>query len=100
MVVLDGSREACCALAYTRWQMEDGSFFCRLTVGKTRVAPKCKISRVELVSTQMGVCLAQKVKVAMRGGFGEVRYFSDSTAVLGMVTWPACWRLWAPGSVR
>ncbi len=73
-MLVDGSREACCALAYTRWQMEDGSFFCRLTVGKTRVAPKCKISipRVELVSTQMAVWLAQKVKVAMRGGFGQL----------------------------
>ncbi len=58
------SREASCALDYARWQMEDGSFFCHLVMGKTRVASKCKISipRVELVGSQMAVCLAQKVK--------------------------------------
>jgi hypothetical protein len=35
--------------------------------GKTRVAPKCKISipRVELVGSQMAVYLAQKVKAAI-----------------------------------
>jgi hypothetical protein len=83
----DGSREASCALAYARWQMADGTFFCRLIAGKTRVAPKCKISipRVELVGSQMAVRLAQKVKVAIRRGFSEVRYFTDSTAVLGML---------------
>jgi hypothetical protein len=67
--------------------MEDGSFFCRLVAGKTRVAPKCKIfiPRVEMVGSQMAVRLAQKVKLAMREGFGEVRYFTDSTAILGML---------------
>jgi hypothetical protein len=39
----DGSVEASCALAYLRWEMEDGSVVCRLLAGKTRVAPKCKI---------------------------------------------------------
>jgi hypothetical protein len=87
LVFGDGSREDSCALAYARWQMEDGTFFCRLVAGKTRVAPKCKISipRVELVGSQMAVRLAQKVKAAIRGGFSEVRYFTDSTAVLGML---------------
>jgi hypothetical protein len=67
LVFGDGSREASCALAYARWQMEDGTLFCRLVAGKTRVAPKCKISilRVELVGSQMAVCLAQKVKAAI-----------------------------------
>jgi hypothetical protein len=87
MMFDDGSREASCALAYTRWQMADGTFFCRLVVGKTRVAPKCKISipRVRLVGSQMAVRLAQKVKSAIREGFSEVKYFTDSTTVLGML---------------
>jgi hypothetical protein len=40
----DGSTLASCALAYLRWQMADGTVQCRLLAGKTRVAPKCKIS--------------------------------------------------------
>jgi hypothetical protein len=40
MMFDNGSREASCALAYARWQMEDGYFFCRLVADKTRVAPK------------------------------------------------------------
>jgi hypothetical protein len=36
----DGSVEASCALAYLRWELEDGSVVCRLLAGKTRVAPK------------------------------------------------------------
>jgi hypothetical protein len=50
----DGSVEASCALAYLRWELEDGSVVCRLLAGKTRVAARCKISipRMEL----MGVC--------------------------------------------
>ncbi len=47
----DDSTMASCALAYLRWQMADGTVQCRLLAGKTRVAPKCKISipRMELV---------------------------------------------------
>jgi hypothetical protein len=67
--------------------MADGTFFCWLVASKTRVAPKCKISipRVELVGSQMAVRLAKKVKSAIREGFSEVKYFTDSTAVLGML---------------
>ncbi len=51
MIFGDGSTLASCALAYLRWQMADRSVQCRLLAGKTRVAPKCKISipRMELV---------------------------------------------------
>jgi hypothetical protein len=55
----DGSVEASCALAYLRWEMEDGSVVCRLLAGKTRVAPKCKISipRMELMGSLVAVRL-------------------------------------------
>ncbi len=33
----------------------------------------------------MAVCLAQKVKEAMRKNFSETRYFTDSPAVLGIL---------------
>jgi hypothetical protein len=64
----DGSVEANCALAYLRWEMEDGSVTCRLLAGKTRVAPKCKISilRMELMGSLVAVRLYQKIKDSLR----------------------------------
>ncbi len=62
LIFVDGSVEASCALAYLRWEMEDGSVVCRLLAGKTRVAPKCKISipRMELMGSLVAVRLYQK----------------------------------------
>jgi hypothetical protein len=83
----DGSVEASCALAYLRWEMEDGSVVCRLLAGKTRVAPKCKISipRMELMGSLVAVRLYQKIKDSPRMDIEGVRFFTDSSAVLGML---------------
>jgi hypothetical protein len=42
MVFGDGSVEASCALAYLRWELQDGTVECRLLAGKTRVAPSAR----------------------------------------------------------
>jgi hypothetical protein len=83
----DGSVEASCALAYLRWEMEDGTVVCRLLAGKTRVAPKCKISipRMELMGSLVAVRLYQKIKDSLRMEIEGVRFFTDSSAVLGML---------------
>jgi hypothetical protein len=83
----DGSVEASCALAYLRWELEDGSVVCRLLAGKTRVAPKCKISipRMELMGSLAAVRLYQKIKDSLRLEISGVRFFTDSSAVLGMI---------------
>ncbi len=44
LVFGDGSREACCTLAYLHWEREDGTARCFLITGKTQVAPKVKIT--------------------------------------------------------
>jgi hypothetical protein len=87
MIFGDGSSSASCALAYFRWQMADGSVQCRLLAGKTRVAPKCKISipRMELVEALLAVRLAHKIIDSLRMELEAVRYFTDSSAVLGML---------------
>jgi hypothetical protein len=79
----DGSTMVSCALAYLRWQIADGTVQCRLLAGKTRVAPVCKISipRMEL----MGALLARKVRDSLQTELEAVQYFTDSTAVLGMI---------------
>jgi hypothetical protein len=67
--------------------MEDGSVVCRLLAGKTRVAPKCKISipRMELMGSLVAVRLYQKIKDSLRMDVEGVRFFTDSSAVLGML---------------
>jgi hypothetical protein len=87
MIFGDGSTLASCALAYLRWQMADGSVQCRLLAGKTRVAPKCKISipRMDLVRALLAVRLAHKIIDSLRMELEEVRYFTHSSAVLGML---------------
>jgi hypothetical protein len=83
----DGSVEASCALAYLRWEMEDGSVVCHLLAGKTRVAPKCKISipRMELMGSLVAVRLYQKIKDSLRLEVEGVLFFTDSSPVLGMI---------------
>jgi hypothetical protein len=87
LIFVDGSVEASCPLAYLRWEMEDGSVVCRLLAGKTRVAPKCKISipRMELMVSLVAVRLYQKIKDSLRLEIEGVRFFTDSSAVLGML---------------
>jgi hypothetical protein len=55
--------------------------------GKTRVAPKCKISipRMELVGALLAVRLAHKIIDSLQMELEAVRYFTDSSAVLGML---------------
>ncbi len=88
MIFGEGSMTAICALAYLRWQMADGTVQCRLLAGKTRMAPKCKISipRMELVGALLAVRLARKILDSLVMEWEAVRLFTDSSAVLGMLS--------------
>jgi hypothetical protein len=59
----------------------------QLVKGKTQVAPKVKITipRMELVATVNSERLARKVKGALKIALAGTRYFTDSSAVLGML---------------
>ncbi len=87
LVFGDGSREACCTLAYLRCEMEDGTARCYLVTRKTQVAPKVKITipRMELVAAVNSVRLARKVREELKIPLSGTRYFTDSSAVLGML---------------
>lgn len=82
----DGSRSAFCTLAYARW-MVPGGFECRLIAGKTRVAPLRKISipRIELLGSLACVRLAEKINESLGIKFSRRYFFTDSSAVLGMI---------------
>jgi hypothetical protein len=64
-----------------------GTVQCRLLAGKTRVAPKCKISvpRMELVGPLLAVRLASKILDSLKMELEALRYFTDLSAVLGML---------------
>jgi hypothetical protein len=87
MVFGDGSREACCTLVYLRWEREDGTARCCLVTGKAQVAPRVKITipRMELVAAVNSVRLARKAREALKIPLARTRYFTDSSAVLGML---------------
>jgi hypothetical protein len=93
MVFGDGLREVCCTLVYLRWEREDGTACCRLVTGKTpQVVPKVKITipRMELVAAVNSVRLAKKTKEALRTPLVGKRFFTDSSAVLGMLRTESC----------
>ncbi len=87
LVFRDRLREACCSLVFLRWERDNGLACCRLVMGKTQVAPKVKKTnpRMELVDAINSVRLARKVKVALKILLAGTRYFTDSSAVLGML---------------
>jgi hypothetical protein len=83
----DGSKFASCTLAVLRWHMANRLVQCRFLPGKTRVAPKYKISipRMELVGALLAVRVARKIIYSLGMELEAVRYFTDSSAVLGML---------------
>jgi hypothetical protein len=87
MVFGDGSTQAYCTLAYARWELEDGSVACRLVAGKTRVAPKNKISvpRLELMGAVLAVRLALKIKDSLRIQFEKTRFLPTP-----LQSWACC----------
>ncbi len=87
MVFGDGSREACCMLVYLYWEREDGTARCCLVTGKTQVAPRVKITilRMELVVAVNLVRLARKAREVLKIPLAGTRYFTDSSAGLGML---------------
>ena len=91
LVLADGSQSAYCALVYLRSKMLDGTFSCRLVMGKTRVAPTKKISipRMELMAALTAVRLAKTVEAGLRLETGGRRFFTDNSAVLGMIRRPS-----------
>lgn len=87
MIFADGSKSAFCALVYLRFQMLDGSVRCRFVAGKTRVAPVKKVSvpRVELLGAVTAIRLASTVQENLKIKISRRFFFTDSSAVLGMI---------------
>ena len=91
LILADGSQSAFCALIYLRQELAAGTFACRLVAGKTRVAPTRKISvpRMELMGAVTAVRLAETVSRGLRLEITRKYFFTDSSAVLGMIRSPS-----------
>jgi hypothetical protein len=87
LVFGDWWREACCSLIYLRWEREDGTACYLLVTGKMQVAPKVKITipRMELVAAVNLVGLVKKMREALKIPLAGTRYFTDSSAILGIL---------------
>ena len=61
VIFSDGSLLAFGTVAYIRWQLKSGGFWCRIIMAKCKIAPKCIITvpRMELA----GVVLNNRVKM-------------------------------------
>jgi hypothetical protein len=83
----DGSTSAFCSLIYGRWRLVGGGYSCCLIAGKARVAPLRKISvpRLELLGAVASVRLASQVQEFLGLEFEKRHFFTDSSAVLGMI---------------
>ena len=85
IVFSDGSITAFGAAAYIRWKMEDGTFWSRLIMAKSKLAPKLMISipRIELSGAAMGNRLKNFLLKDTSLKFGKVLNLVDSSTVLG-----------------
>ena len=84
---VDGSTSAFCSLVYGRWKVLGGGYACRLIAGKCRVAPlkKLTVPRLELQGAVTGVRLTLQVEEFLGIRFARRFFFTDSSAVLGMI---------------
>ena len=85
IVFCDGSALAFGAVAFIRWELEGGGFWCRLIMAKCRVAPKniLSIPRMELNGAVLGNRIKNFLMNDTNFQFSKVYVLVDSSTVLG-----------------
>ena len=85
IIFCDGSALAFGAVAYIRWELEGGGFWCRLIMAKCRVAPKniLTIPRMELCAAVIGSRIKNFIIKYTSFEFAKVCVLVDSSTVLG-----------------
>ena len=86
-VFADGSETAFAAVAYSRYQVSEDSFFCSLLMAKTRQVPITKgayttIPRIELGAAKLAVTLSLQIKRELSLKCEDIWYWTDSSTVL------------------
>ena len=87
IILSDGSEVAFGCAAYIRWQLDDGSFWVRLIIGKCRIAP---VNRISIPQMELnGAVLSKRIRVILerecRFSFSNVYQLVDSETVLNML---------------
>ena len=87
VIFSDASEDAFGACAYTRWELQDGSFCSRLMAAKSRIAPARKITivRLELNGAVLSKRLENTITQESRFEFEKIFYFVDSEIVKAMI---------------
>ena len=87
ILLSDGSETAYGFAAYIRWQLQDGTYWCRLIMAKSRIAPLHKVTtpRMELNGAVLSKRGRQVIESEMRFRFERVLHLVDSETVLNML---------------
>lgn len=83
----DGSDKAYGFAAYIRWQLDDGRFWCKLVMAKSRIAPMRKIStpQMELNAAVLSKRGRKVLEKELRFDFEKILHIVDSETVLNML---------------
>ena len=83
----DGSEMAYGFVGYIRWKLKDGSYWCRLIMAKSRIAPlhRITIPRMELNGAILSKRGREVIQAEMRMKFDKVLHLIDSQTVLNML---------------
>ena len=83
----DGSELAYGFVAFIRWKLKNGGYWCRMIMAKNRIAPlhKATIPRMELNGAVLSKRGRQVIEKEMRIKFEKVLHLIDSQTVLNMI---------------
>ncbi len=83
----DGSEIAYGFAAYIRWKLQDGSYWCRLIMAKSRIAPlhRITIPRMELNAAVLSKRGRQIIESESRIVFEKTLHLIDSQTILSML---------------
>ena len=87
IIMSDGSDIAYGFVAYIRWTLDNGGFWCRLILAKCRIAPMSKLStpQMELNAALLSKRGRKVIESEMRFDFDKVYHIVDSETVLCMI---------------
>lgn len=88
IILSDASDKAYGFAAYIRWKLLDGTYFCRLILAKSRIAPIRKLStpQLELNGAVLGKRGRELIEKELRFDFEKVLHLTDSETVLCMLS--------------
>ena len=87
IIMSDGSDLSYRVVAYIRWKLSSGKYWCRLIMGKNRIAPIRKLStpQIELNGAVLSKRCRKVLQKEMRFRFERVIQIVDSKTVLAMI---------------